>query len=158
LKRAANGFTLIEIMVVMVILGLTMAFVSVNFSKDDGKVLSEEANRLAALLEHAQSEAMITGNAVAWSAQTGKYQFWQRSKDGKWDEPSSDEILRPRTFPVEMEWGEIRVAGTPIKLDERLIFLAGGLNQPFELKLKYRDKQLNIRGNPTGRVTVDDKA
>ena len=158
MKRAVNGFTLIEIMVVMVILGITMALVSVNFSRDDGQVLSEEANRLAALLEHAQSEAMITGKAIAWSAQEGKYEFWQRGKTGKWDEPSADEILRARTFPVEIQWGENRVAGNSIKLDERLIFLAGGLNQPFELKLKYRDKQLNIRGNPTGRVTVDDKA
>ena len=155
---AARGFTLIEIMVVMVILGITLVLVSVNFSQDDGKVLTEEANRLAALLEHAQSEAMITGNAAAWSAQNGKYQFWQRGKDGKWDQPSSDEILRARTFSVAIEWGENRVAGNPIKLDDRLIFLAGGLNQPFELKLKYRDKQLTIRGNPTGRVTVDDKA
>ena len=155
---AARGFTLIEIMVVMVILGITLILVSVNFSQDDGRVLTEEANRLAALLEHAQSEAMITGNAVAWSAQNGKYQFWQRGKDGKWDQPSSDEILRARTFSVAIEWGENRVAGNPIKLDDRLIFLAGGLNQPFELKLKYRDKQLTIRGNPTGRVTVDDKA
>lgn len=155
---AARGFTLIEIMVFMVILGITLILVSVNFSQDDGRVLAEEANRLAALLEHAQSEAMITGNAVAWSAQNGKYQFWQRGKDGKWDQPSSDEILRARTFSVAIEWGENRVAGNPIKLDDRLIFLAGGLNQPFELKLKYRDKQLTIRGNPTGRVTVDDKA
>ena len=155
---AARGFTLIEIMVVMVILGITLILVSVNFSQDDRRVLTEEANRLAALLEHAQSEAMITGNAVAWSAQNGKYQFWQRGKDGKWDQPSSDEILRARTFSVAIEWGENRVAGNPIKLDDRLIFLAGGLNQPFELKLKYRDKQLTIRGNPTGRVTVDDKA
>ena len=155
---AARGFTLIEIMVVMVILGITLILVSVNFSQDDGRVLTEEANRLAALLEHAQSEAMITGNAVAWSAQNGKYQFWQRGKDGKWDQPSSDEILRARTFSVAIEWGENRVAGNPIKLDDRLIFLAGGLNQPFELKLKYRDKQLTIRGNPTGRVTVDDTA
>jgi general secretion pathway protein H len=152
-----RGFTLIEIMVVMVIIGITMSLVSVNFNRDEGKVLSEEANRLAALLEHAQSEAMITGKPVAWSAQPGKYQFWERGKEGKWDEPSSDEILRERSFPVEIEWGEIKVAGNPIKLDERLIFLAGGLNQPFEMRIKYRDRELNIRGAATGQVTVDEK-
>lgn len=158
MNRHQHGFTLIEIMVVMVIIGITMTLISVNFNRDEGKVLGEEANRLAALLEHAQSEVMITGKPVAWSAQAGKYQFWQRGKEGKWDEPSSDEILRERTFPVEIEWGEIRVAGNPIKLDERLIFLAGGLNPAFEMKIKYRDRALNIRGTPTGQVTVDDKA
>ena len=142
----------------MVILGIMMTLVSVNLYQDDSKVLTEEANRLAALLEHAQNEAMLTGTAVAWSAQNGKYQFWQRGQNGKWDEPSGDEILRERTFPVAIEWCENRVAGNTFKLDDRLIFLAGGLNQPFELKMKYRDKQLNIRGNPMGRVTVDDKA
>lgn len=156
--RSQRGFTLIEIMVVMVIVGITLALVSVNFNQDDSKVLNEEANRLAALLEHAQSEAMITGKPVAWSAQLGKYQFWQRGKDGKWDEPSSDEILRERTFPIAIEWGEIRVAGNSVKLDERLVFLAGGLNPPFEMKIRYRDRQLNIRGAATGQVTVDDKA
>ena len=117
-----------------------------------------EANRLAALLEHAQNEAMITGKPVAWSAQPGKYQFWQRGKEGKWDEPSGDDILRERSFPIAIEWGEIRVAGNSIKLNERLVFLAGGLNPPFEMKIKYRDRQLSIRGTATGRVTVDDKA
>ena len=158
MTRSQRGFTLIEIMVVMVIVGITLALVSVNFNQDDSKVLGEEANRLAALLEHAQSQAMITGKPVAWSAQTGSYQFWQRGKDGKWDEPSSDEILRERTFPVAIEWGEIKVAGNPIKLDERLVFLAGGLNPPFEMKIKYRDRQLSIRGTATGQVSVDDKA
>ncbi len=158
MKRAANGFTLIEILIVIVIVGVTLTLASVNLFRDDGQVLNEEAKRLAALLSHAQTEAMITGNAIAWSAQQGKYEFWRRGKNGKWDEPSSDEILRARTFPAEIEWGEIRVAGNAIKLDERLIFLAGGLNQPFELKLKYRDKHLTILGDPTGRVVVDDKA
>jgi general secretion pathway protein H len=158
MRRLQTGFTLIEIMVVMVIIGLTMAFVSVNFNRDDSKLLTEEANRLAALLEHAQSEAMITGKPIAWSAQPGKYQFWNRGKEGKWDQPSGDEILRERTFPIAIEWGEIKVAGNTIKLDERLVFLAGGLNSPFEMKIKYGDRQLNIRGTATGQVTVDDKA
>ena len=158
MKPSQRGFTLIEIMVVMVILAIMMTLVSVNFSQDDGRVLNDEANRLASLLEHAQNEAMITGKPVAWSAATGKYQFWQRGKEGKWDEPSRDEILRERTFPIAIEFGEIKVAGNPIKADERLIFFAGGLNPPFELKLKYQDKQLTIHGGATGRVTVDDKA
>ncbi len=158
LNRAARGFTLIEIMVVMVILGITMTLVSVNFNRDDTKILSEEANRLATLLEHAQSEAMLTGTPVAWSAQDGKYAFWQRGNDGKWDQPSGDEILRARTFPVAIAWGESRIAGSAMKLDDRIIFLPGGFNQPFELSLKYRDKQLKIRGNPLGQVVVDEKA
>jgi general secretion pathway protein H len=156
--RAARGFTLIEIMVVMVILGITMALVSVNFSNDDSQALNEEAKRLAALLEHAQREVLLTGVPIAWSADKGKYQFWQRGKNGKWDEPSSDDILRERTFPIAIEWGENRIAGNPIKPDDRLIFLAGGLNLPFELKLKYRDRQLRILGTPTGRVSVEEKA
>lgn len=135
-----------------------MALVSVNFSRDDSSALNEEAKRLAALLEHAQREALLTGQPIAWSAESGKYQFWQRGKTGKWDEPSSDEILRERKFPIAIEWGENRIAGNPIKPDDRLVFLAGGLNSPFELKLKFRDKQIRILGAPTGRVTVDDKA
>ncbi len=157
MNRLQRGFTLIEIMVVMVIIGITLTLVSVNFTQDDGKALGEEANRLAALLEHAQSEAMITGQPVAWSAQPGKYQFWQRGNEGKWDAPSGDEILRERVFPIAIEWGEIKVAGNSIKLDERLVFLAGGLNPPFEMTIKYRDRQLSIRGTATGQVSVDVK-
>ena len=158
MPRRPWGFTLIEIMVVMVILAIMMTLVSVNFSHDNGRVLGDEANRLAALLEHAQSEAMLTGKPVAWSATSGKYQFWQRGKEGKWDQPSSDELLRERTFPIAIEFGEIRIAGIAIKADERLIFFAGGLNPPFDIVLKFQDKQLTVRGGATGRVSVDDKA
>ena len=158
MKPGQRGFTLIEIMVVMVILAIMMTLVSVNFSQDNGRVLNDEASRLATLLEHAQNEAMITGKPVAWSGTTGKYQFWQLGSDKKWDKPSGDETLRERTFPIAIEFAEIKVAGTPIKLGERLIFLAGGLNQPFDITLRYDEKLLTIHGGATGRVSVGEKA
>jgi general secretion pathway protein H len=62
----ARGFTLIELMVVMLIVGIASAVISVALPDRAQARLDEEAERLAALLEAARSEARASGIAVRW--------------------------------------------------------------------------------------------
>jgi general secretion pathway protein H len=152
----ARGFTLIEIMVVLVIVGILLALVQVNFAQDEGRVLSDEANRLGALLQHARDEAMISGRSIGWSAEEASYQFWQVDKEGKWAPQADDEILRQRAFTYPIEWSALTVNGSPIKLSDRVIFTPGGLNAAFEIRLRLKGREVAIRGDPVGRVSVDN--
>jgi general secretion pathway protein H len=154
----SRGFTLIEILVVIVIISILLALVRVNFVQDEKAVLTDEANRLAALLQHAQDEAMVSGKSIAWSANEASYQFWQLDKEGKWAAQEGDEVLRQRAFPVAIEWGEIKVNGSPIKLADRLLFTAGGINAPFEIKLRFKGREMMVRGDAVGRVSVENAA
>jgi general secretion pathway protein H len=148
------GFTLIEILVVMVIIAIVLGVVSVNFSSDDKRILRTEAERLALLLEHAQDEATITGRSVAWSANGSQYQFWQLSADGNWVPLSGDELLRVRTFGPLVEFRGLKLNQTDAKPDERLVFAPGGTSVPFALTLGLRDELIVVSGDAAGRVRV----
>src|SRR3990167_5000413 len=51
-----NGFTLIEVAVVMLVIVIVLGIVSVNLEPDRDSIVRDEANRLALLLQTAQQE------------------------------------------------------------------------------------------------------
>lgn len=61
-----RGFTLIELLVVMAIAVIAGALVIVALPDRTQGLLDEEAERLAALLESARTEARASGTAVRW--------------------------------------------------------------------------------------------
>jgi general secretion pathway protein H len=65
--RRARGFTLIELLVVMAIVAIAAGLVIVTLPDRQQDRLNEEAERLAALLEAARTEARASGIAVNWS-------------------------------------------------------------------------------------------
>jgi prepilin-type N-terminal cleavage/methylation domain-containing protein len=62
----SRGFTLIELLVVMAIAVIAGALVIVALPDRTQGLLDEEAERLAALLESARTEARASGTAVRW--------------------------------------------------------------------------------------------
>jgi len=55
-----NGFTLIEIMVVMVIIGVVLSFVTLSIGSNSlAREMAQEAQRLTYLLELAHQEAVM---------------------------------------------------------------------------------------------------
>jgi general secretion pathway protein H len=74
-KARSRGFTLLELLVVLVIVALVS--VGVGFSmRDSSQVqLDREAERLAALLESARARSQVSGVPVRWRAQPGGFRF-----------------------------------------------------------------------------------
>ena len=70
-----RGFTLLELLVVLVIVALVS--VGVGFSMRDASQvqLDREAERLAALLESARARSQVSGVPVRWRAQPGGFRF-----------------------------------------------------------------------------------
>lgn len=62
----ARGFTLIELLVVLAIVALASSLVVVSLRDSAQSQLDEEAERLAALLEGARTEARASGITVRW--------------------------------------------------------------------------------------------
>ena len=65
-RRAARGFTLIELMVVLAIVAIGAGLVSLAIRDPAGNRLELDATRLASLLESARTEARAGGFAAAW--------------------------------------------------------------------------------------------
>ena len=94
-RRAARGFTLVELMVVMVIIGITLGLVSLNAIPSPQQHLQNEAQRLALLLQLARDEAIVRNRLVAFEADGERYRFLVRNET-RWDPVIGDDLLRER--------------------------------------------------------------
>lgn len=68
--RASRGFTLVELLVVLVLIALASGLAGLALRQSDASRLEREALRLAALLEAARAEARATGVAVRFELAT----------------------------------------------------------------------------------------
>lgn len=153
--RSTRGFTLLEILVVLVVVGVSLALVSVNFLPDDRRVLRDSGERIAAILEQAQDEALMTGGSIAWSATDYSYRFWKLDPDHNWVDASADEWLQERLFEPGVRVSELRIDDKPAKIDTRIVLSASGHGVPFRLVLALRAERLGISGDALGRITLD---
>ena len=65
-QRRVAGFTLIELLVVVALIAIATAMVSLSLRDPAATQLEREAERLAALLETARTEARAAGLLVQW--------------------------------------------------------------------------------------------
>ena len=88
----AGGFTLLEVLVVMIIIGVVVSFAVLSINTDD-KSLDEESQRLQALIKLAGQESVLQSKELALQFDEDGYEFL--AFDGKqWQPVADDEILR----------------------------------------------------------------
>lgn len=73
--RAARGFTLVELLVVVAIIAIASAGVSFALRDTSTVQLEREGQRLAALLESARAQSRSMGAPVRWYAAPGGFRF-----------------------------------------------------------------------------------
>ena len=152
-----RGFTLIEILVVLEIVGVMLALVSLNLTPDDSRILQAEGQRLALLLEQARDEAISSGQEIAWSSEKGSYKFWRKDKKDEWVSSNGDELFRERNWPPGVQLLEVRINRNPAPSNQRLVFSPAGLNAPFQLALGLGGQRIWVKGGGMGGMTVDKR-
>lgn len=98
-RRFKIGFTLIEMLVVLMLMGLLLGLVSVSLQIDDRGRLGVEAERLTQLLNLAATESRLAGKPIRWTAEPASYRFWRQQADGNWIEIHDNNSLRQRKLP-----------------------------------------------------------
>lgn len=77
-----QGFSLIEVLIVLLIIGIATATISVAaFSDSDARALRQDAQRLAQLFALAQSEARQANSPVIWLYDQQGYRFAQAPRN-----------------------------------------------------------------------------
>ena len=119
----ARGFSLIEILVVLVVIGLMIGTVSlsVNVGSDPQDVLEEEAQRLQEFSRLAADRAVMTGEPMgllllppdATEAGTNWSWRWLRYRRGQW--LAAEEPLDGRELPEDIELS-LQVEGQEVNL------------------------------------------
>ncbi|QJD99803.1 prepilin-type N-terminal cleavage/methylation domain-containing protein [Massilia forsythiae] len=153
-RRDTAGFTLVEIMVVMVIIGITVGMVSLNVIPSPRQDLQDEARRLSLLLQLARDEAIVRNRPVTFEANGERYRFLVRNET-RWEPLPGDDMLRERPFrnaPVSLLL-EPSSAGTANPL--RITFGREPVDKPFLLTLASGNYHVAVRADGVGHFTVE---
>ena len=95
-----KGFTLIEILVVLLIIGITLSFALIAFG-DFGaeRRIHISAEQFVNYLTFAQKEAVLESGSLGISVYTNSYQLFRFEPSGRWQIPSNHHVFKPQAFP-----------------------------------------------------------
>ncbi len=148
-----NGFTLIEVAVVMLVIVIVLGIVSVNLEPDRDSIVRDEANRLALLLQTAQQESILQGKVIAVVVERQGYHFLALNDKGEFTPLSQDDVLYPRPLPSDIAITSVEIEGAPETEKPRLILLPTGELQAFSVTLSRGKTRWNVKGELTGEIT-----
>jgi general secretion pathway protein H len=101
----ASGFSLIELLVVIVILAITASMVVLGTATlKTGDPAETESRRLAALLQFVAEEALVQGRDFGIEFFSDGYRFLSWDPDSRlWSVVEDEAALRRRTLPPDLE-------------------------------------------------------
>jgi general secretion pathway protein H len=146
------GFTLVELLVVLVVLGIAASLAVANLGSDERRDIQREAKRLAGALEHAAALAQWTSETLGVSAEGSGYRFWRRDTDDHWTPFAADEVLAARALPAGLTVAPTSYAGAPVPPDAIVPFRASGRNEPYSLTLSSPAGNIVVSADPLNRV------
>ena len=148
-SRRGAGFTLVEILVTLAVIGIAIAAVTLAFGHDSAAQLRQESDRLRSALEHAAEVAQWRRMDMVWQADQQGYRFLRPAADGIWQE-ETDEVLAAHRLPADSALRAIGAAGGAIP--SQLTLHASGRNDPYTLVLASPAGSWTITGDPLNRV------
>ncbi len=147
---AQRGFTLLELLVAMVIIGLMTAVVGFSVSGNSQRTLKGEGDKLAARLNAAHAQMNAGASPLRLIATTDKAQSTEiaqsgyafettiRADDGSasasWKPVIGDEVLAPRTLPT----------GIALRLSEPLLIAREPITAAVSFVLEQGDVRVRI--------------
>lgn len=150
LHRAA-GFTLLEMLVVLVIAGLLVSLTALTMTRNPRTDLNEEAQRLALLFESAGDEAQVRAQPIAWQPLEGGFRFDLHTEDG-W-RPLRDDLLGPRNWEGGVTGVTINYPGSDSQ-PSRVVFGTEAIDVPVQITLFSAAGRATIVGTGNGRYEV----
>lgn len=172
MRRRARGFTLLEVLVVLVIIASMAGLLVLGFRDSPEQRLRREADALAALLNVAADEAVMRGMELGLAIDDVGYRFVYFDVEKKQWLAVAEKALGPHAFPDTVsvsiqldgeQLGEqaleriraLSERGADEQLRPTLLLLSSGEVTPFTLTLGYGDEfTVVVSGDGVNPVAV----
>jgi len=154
--RRSKGFTLLELLIVLVIIGNTVSFTVLSFGlKNPQDELKQHGERIAALMQLASEESILLGQELALQFDTDGYSFLTLKND-RWLSIENDQIFRQRELPEHIRT-EISVEGADASdsASERIYFFSSGEASPFTLTLSSSDTDASYQLSGDSQAAIE---
>ena len=171
----ADGFTLLEILVTLVIAAMLTGLVALALPTGNDQLAHTEARRLAALLDTAREQAVAQSLPVAWAAGAEGYNFLRPSARGwvpllqsplvahawPWVGRALAADYRPRTATAQWYAGAVRVrvigGGALGAAPGWLVFGSEPVSQPMRVELDADALRLIVWSNGAQPFQVSEQ-
>ena len=141
------GFTLVELLTVLVIIGLMASAVVLTLPRDK-PAIDTQSQSLTSLMNAASQASLVTGRPHAFGLSKDRYAVFE-FMEGEWVQRQT--LDRPDALTVELRKNDIR-----IKLEDEIVpivvFEPTGLSTSFELILTQDRRTETLTSSGDGRV------
>lgn len=161
-RARPGGFTLLELLVVIVLAGILLSIVTITVTPDDRQQLAREAQRVGQLFALAADESRIRQQPIFWEADLSGYRFVTLIA-GERQLLSNDDLLRERAWREPLQTLALLSAGadrpTQILLGPgapplRVAIAREWIQPPLRLELATASARVAIDFDERGRGTV----
>jgi general secretion pathway protein H len=160
------GFTLLEIMLVVVLVSITVTFVNLKLNPDPARIVEREGERVAALIGQLREESILRGRLMAVEFDEGTQRYGFAVVDsGEWKSLESVELFRSRSFQAPVK-ASLAITGAPTEREDseqeegrsdgrhRIVVDPVGDITPFEMTLDAQGNTAIVSLNAFDEVVV----
>lgn len=146
ISKSNKGFTLIEMMVVLVIIGIIVSSIVLSIKTDDlSEHMEIEINRMRALIMLAREEAILQDHDMALAIKEDSYKFqWYDIKTQKWLPMDDGQVFRERKLVPGTELVLV-IADLPVKDKPDRPGLSTDKKDEADAKQKQEDEDENLQ-------------
>jgi len=146
-----NGFTLIEVLVVVLIMGLMVALLTINLSRDLDRLARLEAERFLAIVNEVRDEAIIAGESFILTVGDKSSYGFESARQGRLNS-NDDGLLRRRVLQegLEVDWEVFEDVGD--ENEDRGLITSLGEITPFDARFIGEETEFHVFVNDENQL------
>ena len=150
-----DGFTLVEILVVIVVLGIVAGLAVALVDPGERDVSAREARSFAGALEYAAARAQWRNEMLGVSADGRMLRYWRRDvANARWRVVDDDDVLRAHVLPDPLDAVALSYGGRSLASNAIVPLRASGRNEPFAFLLATPRFRTVVALDPLNRATI----